>query len=297
MTEHKAREQMKRDRYYVAKLTLFFTGVGVLIFIAMTSFWLQRTIFDTRQFTTITTTAFTKESSRQSVAQIITDRIFAEHTALRIVFAQTLSQHIATLLGTDIATQSVTRAAQEAQLLVTSPRKSPVVVDLTAIKTAIVSIQNATGRIDSTQRINVDDIPDSVVILDTEQLPNFYGAAVVVMWLGPLSLAAAVALFGWWVYRGRHGAVIKRLQIVLLATIAVAGIILLVGPLVEPVFVSVGRDATEQTLLRNIYEGFIAPFNHQAIVVAGMSISLLFTLTIVYECARRYALRVSIVKK
>jgi hypothetical protein len=54
------------------------------------------------------------------------------------------------------------------------------------------------------------------------------------------------------------------LRIVLLLVIVGCGLALLVGPLTRPVFLTAAQNAPEQTLLRNVFDGFIAPFNAQA---------------------------------
>ena len=62
-------------------------------------------------------------------------------------------------------------------------------------------------------------------------------------------------------------------------------IALLVGPLTRPVFLTAARDAPAQTLLGNIFDGFIAPFNSQAIFV-GVVASALLALTVLVASGR-----------
>jgi hypothetical protein len=276
---------------------VLFGLVVALLLVALTSLWLQRAIFNTDRFTAITTAAFTEESSRQSIGETVANRVFEGRPALRVAVGDRLSGAISSLLATERAESAIARAAREAQLLVTSPRRDPVVLQLSGLKTAIVRAQELTQVEANNVRIDDSDIPDQIVLIDTSTLPNFYVYAVTVFWLGPVSLLAAVALTVWWVRRGGAQLYVRRSQIMLLVLLVSAGLALLIGPLAEPAFVSIGRDAPSQTLLSNAYRGFIAPFRDQAIVLGVVSALALLSLTAWQRVLRQYQVKVSIVRR
>lgn len=111
---------------------LFFGVVVALLLVALTSFWLHRTIFNTERFTEIATDSFIQESSRQSIGETITARILEGRPVLKAVASDRLSTTISGLLATEQAEAAITRTSREAQLLVTSPRREPVVLELSA---------------------------------------------------------------------------------------------------------------------------------------------------------------------
>lgn len=284
-------------RLYVLKLGALFGFVAVLILVSLTSFWLQSTFFETERFTTITTEAFAKESSRQSIGQLVADRVFEERPALKMLLANSLAGSVSTLLGTQAAQNNVERLVAEAQLLVTSPQHEPVVLHLSSVKTAILATQAITGRAGVEARLDASAIPDEVTLIDTSNLPNVHHYAVTTLWLGLATLLLALVLLVWWVTRGGKRSAVKRVQIVCIVLVGVAVLALVLNPLAEPVFVAAGRNAASQTLLRNLYEGYIASFNNQAYTLIVVSTVSLMVLTIWHRLLRYYSVKIVVSKK
>ena len=282
--------------YYPIKLGLLIAAISLLVLISLTALWLQRNVYDTERFTTITTKVFAKESSRQSIGHLVSSRVLEATPTLKSLLSERLAGHVANLLGTQQAQAVVERLARESQLLVTSPRQDPVVLQLSGIKSAIVSIQGMTGRTDATTHLDASRIPDEVMIIDTAQLPNIHQYAIIVLWLGPLSAILALILLAWWVHRGGKVAAVKRAQIALLVIGSSALVALAIGPLVEPLFISVGHDAPSQTLLHNLYAGFMAPFRTQALLLAGAALASLVLLIVWHKVLRFYSVKVVVTK-
>ncbi len=282
--------------YYPIKLGLLIAVISLLVLISLTALWLQRNIYDTERFTTITTKVFAKESSRQSIGHLVSSRVLEATPTLKSLLSERLAGHVANLLGTQQAQAVVERLARESQLLVTSPRQDPVVLQLSGIKSAIVSVQEMAGRTDATTHLDASRIPDEVMIIDTAQLPNIHQYAIIVLWLGPLSAVLVLILLAWWVRRSGKVAAVKRTQIALLVIGSSALVALAIGPLVEPLFISVGHDAPSQTLLHNLYAGFMAPFRTQALLLAGVALVLLVLLTVWHKVLRFYSVKVVVTK-
>lgn len=271
--------------------------IAGLIVISLTSLWLNRVIFNTERFTTVTTSVFAQQSSRDSVGSLIANRIFENRPLLRAALSSRLSSYISGLLASDTATASVNRLAREGQLLFTSPRRDPVIIDLSGVKPIIASAQELVQKSEVEQRINVADIPDSVTVIDTKALPNFHRSAVYTHLMGPLSLFGALVLSAAWVNRGGKRNWYKRSRMLMLVVIASAIAALIIGPLAEPSFISLGRDAPSQTLLSNLYKGFITPFRNQALWLGSVTGVILLCTTIYHEFTRRYAVNLSVTKK
>lgn len=285
-------------KYYPLKLGLLISTLAILVLVSLTSFWLQSTIFDTDNFTAMTTQAVGKESSRRSIGELVAGRIFEKTPTLRTVFSDRLAEHIAGTLDTDRAKSSIDRLARESQLLVTSPQREPVTIDLTGIKTSIASAQSLTGRTEDNARINVDNIPDEVVLIDTAELPSIHQQAVMVVWAGPLSLMLAIGLAIWWVLRASYRqARLFRIKIVLLSVALGSLFAITLGPLVEPPFIALGRDAPSQTLMRNVYEAFMSPFYRQAILIGMSAVFVTVVMSVWQWLARRYTVSFAIEKK
>lgn len=285
-----------RKRHYLLKLSLFFGVIAVLLLIALTSFWAQRTLFDTDNFTATTTRAVSEESSRQAIGELVATRVFEKTPILGSLLSDRLAGHVAGLLGTERAQASVNRLAREAQLVITSPQREPVTIDLTGLKSAIVSVQDITGRTGNDVLIDADSIPDKVMLIDTASLPNIHHLAIVIVWLGPLTLLLALGLMAWWVLCGRKVRMLRLLYILTLV-ISVAVLAIVIGLIAEPSFVALGSDVSSQTLLCNLYEAFMSSFYRQAMVLGSVSAVLLVGLTIWRWFTAKYSVKVAIIKR
>lgn len=278
-------------------MTLFFGTLMALIIIALTAFWLNRVIFDTDRFTATTVSALSEESSRESIGNLVADRVFENRPLLRATLSEPLSEYVAAFLATERAQTGIERAAREAQLLFTSPRREPVELELTEYKAIIATAQEIVRPDETERRLNVDDIPDSITLVDTSQLPNFHQATIITHTVGPLSLIAALFLAGVWLVRGGRANLYQRSRILLLVVIASAAIAALIGPIVEPTFVSVGRDAPSQTLLANFYTAFTAPFLTLTLWLGTLATLTLVGLTGWRELTKRYSPRIELKKR
>jgi hypothetical protein len=243
----------------------------LLLLVGHTAYWLHTTIYNTERFTEISTQTIGLESSRQSIGTAVTDRVLADRPIARQIAGDRLSGLIAGLIGTDLAQSAIEELAERGHLLVTTPQREPISFDVSGIKQYIVTLQSVAGTTPETQRLDVSQIPDQITIVDTKALPNIHQYGIAALWVGVLS---AMTLFGgalWYVARGGDALRLLRLRVVLTLVIIGCGIALLVGPLTRPVFLMVAQNAPEQTLLRNVFDGFIAPFNAQAKQLAAVA--------------------------
>lgn len=276
-----------RSHYlYGAKLTILFTTIITLLIISLSAAWLNRVIFDTNRFTSTASAALLEQSSRDSIGRLVADRLLENRPVLDRLIAEPVANVVSSFLATEQAQSGIERTVREGQLLFTSPQKPPVVLDFTPYKSAIVTAQQIIPN-EGEQRIDVNDIPDAVVLIDTTQLPNFYEYSLYTNFAGPAAFVAAVVLAGAWIWRGkanRYG----RSRAVLVAVLAAGIIAVVLGPIAEPAFVSIGRDAASQTILGNLYDAFITPFRNQALVLAGTAILGLVALIATHEIRNHF---------
>ena len=285
-------------KYYHFKLGVFIGTIAVLVLVSLASFWLQFTIFDTNNFTAIATQAVKKESSRRSLGELVAKRVFEKTPTLQTVFSDRLAKHIAGVLDTDMADSSINRLVRESQLLVTSPQRGPITIELTGIKAAIASAQSLVGRTDDSARINAGRIPDEVILIDAVGLPNIYRQATMFIWAGPLSLMLAAGLIIWWVLKASYWpARLLRFKVALISVALGALFTAILGLLIEPAFVTLGRDVSSQTLLRNIYDAFMSPLYNTAAITGTVSILVIATIGSWQWFARRHVVSPTIKKK
>lgn len=247
--------------------------VVLLLLISQAAFWVHRNLYNSENFTEIATTAVTAPSSRQSISGAIVDKALEDRPIIRGTLGPRLSGVVAGLLDTDVASGLTDRLVEQAQVVLTTPRREPFVIETSGIKNIISSIQTILSRSEEDARINPDEIPDEITILDTNKLPNIYSFGVAILWLGPLSLAIALGLMICWVMRAKpKSAKLLRVRVVSLLVVASGAIALLFGPMFKPPVLSVAENARAQTLLGNIFDAFIAPFNQQAKLLVTLGI-------------------------
>lgn len=272
---------------WLLRLLLVVTTAGLLL-VSLTALWLHRTMYDTERFTDITTTAITESSSRQSVGEAIVNRAFADRAVLRNTVGPRMANLIAGLLDTELASGLIERAVERVQITLTTPRKSPVVLEISGLKQAIISVQGLINSDGQEARINIQDLPDEILLIDTNKLPNVYSYGIIILWLGPASAVVACVLMAYWIFRARIPEIrLLRLRIMLLVVMGSAVLALAIGPLVKPPFLSVSETAQARTVLSNIFDGFIRPFNQQAYAL-GVGALLLLIVTYVAGPAIRY---------
>lgn len=90
--------------YYPIKLGLLIAAISLLVLISLTALWLQRNIYDTERFTTITTKVFAEESSRQSIGHLVSSQVLEATPTLKSLLSERLAGHVANLLGTQAST-------------------------------------------------------------------------------------------------------------------------------------------------------------------------------------------------
>lgn len=256
---------------------------GVFVFMTLvghTAYWLHHTIYDNQRFTTISTEAITAETSRQSIGTTVVNQALADRPIVRQTVGPRLSQMIAALLGTDLAHNVINTVVEHGHLIVTTPRREPLTLNTTTLKQQIAALQAVIGTDEESRRLDVSQVPDEIMILDTNNIPNIHQYGIAVLWVGTLSILLVVGSASWYIYRARGVARLTRTRQVLVLLIVSSIVALLVGPLVRPVFLTVAENAPAQTLLRNIFDGFIAPFNAQAISV-GLVASAVLALSII----------------
>lgn len=277
--------------------TSYFAAIGGLLLIAGTAFWLHAMFFDTDRFTETATRAITEESSRASIAEAVVDRALQDRPMLRSTVGSHAEGLLAGALGSEFAEASLQKTVESLQIALTTPRKEPVVLNLAQAKSIITSGQDLLDEGHPASTIDVSNLPDQIVIVDTAKLPNFYEYSIWVLWAGPLALVAACIMLGVWVHRanGKYRLVRLRTAMLVIAMAALAGC--LIGPLVKPAVLSVAANAPSQTLLGNIYEAFVRPFTNVALFVA-LGACVIWALLMALEVfTRNYRVSVRVERK
>ncbi len=251
----------------------------LLLTVANSAIWVNQQLFNTDNFTKTAVTSVTSESSRRAIATEITDRALADYPKIKNVVDDYAINFISGLLGSDRAEKLTSRIASKLQIVLTSKRPEPIVINLEGLKDTIGKLIEISGREDEA-KIDPAKIPSEITILDTQKVPSFYQAGVVLSWFSPFAVLGALALLAVPYFKNRKNyASIMLAQSVI---VFVGGLfMLMIGPLFKPQLIANINSANMRVVVGNLYDAFIATFNAQtyvilllAVLVAGVSSSV-----------------------
>jgi hypothetical protein len=236
-----------------------------LLMLANSAFWVNRYLFNTESFTGVATTSLTSESSRQAIARRITNEALKDRPIINNVAGDTATNVISGALNTDLANKALDTVVSKMQVLVTTEQREPVVINLEGVKTFLDEVIQVAGKYRNVQ-VDTGNIPSEIVLIDQSNIPNFYKWSVFFLWLGPIALLIAIALFAYPYFVNK-----LRYKQILLAQgvfVILAGLFaLLLGPLFRPQILSNFTNPEGRVVVENLFNAFLAPFNSQTMVV------------------------------
>lgn len=261
---------------------------AILFVIANSAFWVNNYIFDTNNFSSVATTSLTSESSRDAIASEITDKLLSDYPTAKNIAGNTITKVVSGVLGTDQVENVLGKAISKLQVSFTSSDPQSLTIDLQGPKEFITKVVDVV----STQRqvkINPDNIPSEIVLVNKDNIPDFYKYGIVFLWLGPIALIGAIVLVAYpYVKWHKNYKVIMMIQA---GALLGAGLLaLLLGPLFRPPVLSKVPSPDARTVVSNLYNAFIGTFNNQTqilIVVAVLVLAVGGVLLIVPNIRRK----------
>jgi hypothetical protein len=242
---------------------------ALLLIIANSAFWFNNYIFNTANFTQLTTTALLSDSSRNAISGEIVDKALANRPAIRNAVQEPATKLIAGLLDANIAKNVLNRAVTRLQIAVTSKNPESIAIDLTSIKgtlNTVVTVANSvSGKTADENSFDPNNIPDQIVLVDAQNLPNIYTLGTVLLWLGPISLLIGLLLLGYAIYQSRRSLEALSKTLALEGVIVMLGgvVAYLIGPLFQPIILAQVPDPNLRVVVTDIYQAFIGKFNAQ----------------------------------
>lgn len=246
---------------------------SVLLVIANSAYWANRTIFDTDTFTSIAVGSITSESSRQAIASEVVDRALGEQPIVKQIAGPTATKLVSSLLGTEQFTKVLEVAVGKLQVYLTSSNQESIVIDLSGVKSTFENLINLAGRDNTQAQAKISSVPDQITLINADNIPDFYKYGVALLWIAPLTAIGALALLVYPYIRDRSRYyIIAATQGALL--IVVGYLCLLVGPLFKPPVLANIPSANSRVVVSNLYDAFINTFNSQSLVLVKIGFAL-----------------------
>jgi hypothetical protein len=233
---------------------------GILLTMANAALWLNNTLFDSKKFASVATESILSESSRTAIASEIVDTVLADRPIINRIVRDPATRLISSLIGSDQAKSAIEKVVVRAQTYVTSPNPQNIEFDLTGIKsitTKLFTILDSESKVEK-----IDTLPDTLLILDADNIPNLYQPSIAFLWIAPLAAIGAVLLIVRPHYKKRQ-LDLKILGFQGIIIIITSMFALLVGPLFRPALLSAISEPHYRTVTENIYNAFIVTFNTQ----------------------------------
>lgn len=257
----------------------------LLLIVANSALWVNRSIFNTENFTTISTTALLSESSRQALGDEIVTRALADQPAIRSVVSDPASNFVAGLLNTQQSRGVLTKLISSVQILLTSKNPKSIEYDLTGIKATVSKLIKITGQDDAP--ITKLTIPDKIVIFDASKIPPFYKYGLILTFIAPLATLAALGLLI--IPHIKKSYPMAKVLMIQGVTLIAGGILaLLIGPIFRPPVLAQVANANLRIVVENFYNAFINTFNAQTmwLIWIGIVAVLIPLITRVYKLIR-----------
>lgn len=272
-------EKRKISRRLIVSLSSVAT---VLLLILSIAVWCNNYIFSTANFTNTAMPALTSESTTKAVADSLSDRLYQDRPVLGQLLNDRTSNLIAALLRTDLSGRAFNRAVTTLQITLTSAHPKDVAIDLTGIKNVIVpviAIGQQLANQPNPPQITGEQVPDTIVLVDAESIPNFYNFGVVMLWLSPLAALGSLGVVGYLAYRLFKQSFAQAQEVLwVFGGVLLAGGLLGLGIVSLTVTTALGsfENPNVRTVVRNLLDAFMAHLNTQ--IQLGMIVPAIIVL-------------------
>ncbi len=248
---------------------------GLFLLIVNTAVWVNRQIFDEKNFTNTTISSLTSQSSRDAIAGRIVDESLKNYPAVQDAADDSLTKIISGLLDGDRVHTILTKSVSTLHIYLTSNNQQDVVINLAGIKDTIGRLAELSARSENNGRLlnQAQNIPDQLVLIEESDVPDFYKYGILISLVSPIAFLIALILIAIPYVRDRSNyALIMLIQGF---TIALVGIFSsLVGPLFRPVVLSSLENPSGRTVVENLYSDFITTFNNQNVILIILGLSM-----------------------
>lgn len=254
---------------------------GMLLVISNSAVWVNNYIFNEYNFSQVVSTSLTSESSRQAIAEGVTDKVFQDRPVLKRVAGNVSTNIISGLLNTSQADTAIQEVTRRLNVVVTSSSRDPVVIDLSGVKNILTQLVDVSASLGREPQVDPSTIPNEITVLERNALPNFYKWGVAFLWIAPIAFVGALAALAYPYFKHRE---FTRIIIVMQgACITAVGLFaLLVGPLFRPPLLSNLKTSSGRVVVGNLYDAFIATFNAQTRILIGVGVAMMAVGGLIY---------------
>lgn len=249
---------------------------GVFLFLAQSAYWVNNTIFNKENFTEITTSTLLMESSRNAIATTVVNRALEDRPVLQRTIGKRAVSFTSGLLGSDISRQAVEAVTDKTYAYITAPNRQDIAIDLSPVKDVLGQLVNVARNPNNAERLDDANaqIPDQIVLVESDNFPSLAKSVQVMLWLGPLLWLATVLSFVLYIYIGRREYA-KRIYFAGSVIVLVGVFGMLTSPFVPPPVAAALPNIDIRPVAQNMAYAFLQPFKQQMIYMIGVTLGVL----------------------
>lgn len=251
---------------------------SISLFLAQSSYWVNKTVFNQANFTSTVTDAVLEQSSRDAIASQVVDKALQNRPVAQRVISDRAEKLVSSLLGSDFATQAVNKVVNVTYKYVTTPDRQDIKIELAGVTEPILAVLNLAQASDSNAAQKIESIPSEIVLVESDDFVDLSGVVSAMLWVGPLFWLLTIAGFGTYIYIHRQ----KYAKAVYIVAISVA-LVALIGILTRPVLPAPISSMIPVSNLRpvveNVADAFLIPFQSQMVTMLLITaiVTLLFS--------------------
>lgn len=244
---------------------------AISLFFAQSFSWMRDVFFERDAFQGTISKTVQTDASRQAIGAMVVDVTLDGRPTLTAIAGDRIQLFVAALIATDMGERLINMSVGTTYDYVISGEGKDVSLQLTTVKQPIekiIALSN-TDAADKAQS-KIDTIPDELVIINADEVPNIRGVYQAAMWATPVMWLLTVTLMSIYMYMGRKQLArsVRWLYITILIT---AGLGIMAGPFVPNAVASLIPDVNAGVLVSQLVAAFLAPFTLRMWAMIGIA--------------------------
>lgn len=277
---------MKTNSWIVKTFSVVLIIVAsISLFLAQSSYWVNHTLFNQQNFSTIVNQAVLEPSSRDAIASQVIDRALQDRPIAQRVIGDRAEKLVSSLLGSDFATQAMNKVVNVTYKYVTTPDRQDIKIELAGVTAPILAVLNVVQANDSNVAQAVESIPDEIVLVESDAFVDLSGVVSLMLWVGPLFWLLAIAGFAVYIYLHRK-TYAKAVYIVGASVIVVAILGILTRPVLPAPISSMVPISNLRPVVENVTDAFLVPFQMQMVNMLLITVIALIIFSQRYTISR-----------
>lgn len=254
---------MKTNSWVVKTISILLILVAsISLFLAQSSYWVNHTVFNQQNFSTLVSGAVLEQSSRDAIASQVVDKALQDRPIAQRVIGDRAQNLVSSLLGSDFATQAINKVVNVTYTYITTPNRQDIKIELAGVTAPILAVLNLVQASDSNAAQKVESIPDEIVLVDSDAFVDLSGVVSMMLWVGPLFWLLTIAGFALYIYI--HRQTYARAVYVVGASIIIIAILgMLTRPILPAPISSMVPISNLRPVIENVTDAFLIPFQTQ----------------------------------